>query len=281
MVTPSLAASVKSDRPIRPGACACGKTISLPGPDTARQCRIRRCRVRSTPAPKRPGCWSCRCCRTVVASMPGCAVSSGTISLAQTSTRGSGRVRQVRRGFCEGSTAPCSILRAVRVLMPTLAAAASWVWLRRSVMYRLTCLSLIRAPGTAERPHVATVPRDHDDGPASQASGRPVLPAGLPTGQDGCRQPARMIVALHPPPPGRDRPAPPHQRPVPEVLCRRDGVARGQPALGQRRPVRAGRCRGPDPSQEPELVRVLATGGLTRGEIAPAIRPEEAARRKR
>jgi len=47
---------------------------------------------------------------------------------------GSARERQYRRGFCEGSVTAPSMRRALRSLMPALAAANSWDLLLRMFM---------------------------------------------------------------------------------------------------------------------------------------------------
>jgi len=59
----------------------------------------------------------------VTATNFGALLSSGTISVSQTSMNGSTRERQYRRGVCEGKAAAVSIRRALRSLMPALAAA--------------------------------------------------------------------------------------------------------------------------------------------------------------
>jgi hypothetical protein len=64
----------------------------------------------------------------------GAARNSGTISVSQTSVNGSARERQYRRGFCEGSVTAPSMRRALRSLMPALAAASSWDFFLRIFM---------------------------------------------------------------------------------------------------------------------------------------------------
>ena len=94
------AISVKSDRPMRPGSWTWRKTTSWSGPWMARQARIRRSRVRLTPAPS-SGCRRRISSKTATGRSPGAASRIGRISLCQTSASGSGRRRSRRTFLCE------------------------------------------------------------------------------------------------------------------------------------------------------------------------------------
>ena len=121
-------ASGKSDNPIRPGGCSWGKNTSWSGPCRARQLRTRRSRVRRTASGTRSAPQlSCSSSKIVTARRPGLASSSGTTTSSHSPARGSRRVRQSRGTLrCDGSFGSRSNLRAVRSLMPALAAAMAW-----------------------------------------------------------------------------------------------------------------------------------------------------------
>ena len=80
---------VKSDRPMRPGACCCRKITSCSGPCAARQTRIRRSRVRRTPR-FRSGCRRSSSRNTPTGRMPGLFSRIGTTSASKMLASGSG-----------------------------------------------------------------------------------------------------------------------------------------------------------------------------------------------
>ena len=124
MLTPSAPASVKSDRPRRPGSCFCRKMISCSGPCFAFHARTRRSTVRRTPG-LRSGCRRIISSYTATARSPGLASSSGTISSSKIPASGSGRLRPRPFLFSNGRPASASIRYAVAVLNPDLAAASA------------------------------------------------------------------------------------------------------------------------------------------------------------
>ena len=185
IVTPRSPASVKSERPCRPGGCSCAKKTLRSWPCVARHCRRRRWSVRSVPGPYSPGWRRWSSSNSVTALRCGLDCSSGSNSASQTSARGSRRVRHRRGGRCEGSDSCDSIRRALRSLTPALAAAATWVCARRLVLYVSTWWSVILLPGI---PPAST----------SRRRSRPRSWTFRPrpsTGQDSCRQPAKIVVA--------------------------------------------------------------------------------------
>ena len=124
MLTSSAPASVKSDRPRRPGSCFCRKMISRSGPCFAFQPRTRRSSVRRTP-------WCSSGWRRIISSYsatarsPGLASSSGTISPSKIPASGSGRLRPLGFLFSDDRPGSASIRYAVAVLNPALAAASA------------------------------------------------------------------------------------------------------------------------------------------------------------
>ncbi len=128
MVTPRSSATVKSDRPCRPGSCRCGKYTSLSSPCRARHSPIRRSRVRRTRSGTASGPYSsCSASKMVTAKMPLSRRSSSS-ARDHTAARGSSRVRQVLGVLrCDGGVGSWSIFRAVRSEKPAIAAAAACV----------------------------------------------------------------------------------------------------------------------------------------------------------
>lgn len=93
--------------------------------------------------------------------------------------------------------------------------------------------------------------------------------------RDQTRQPLRRIrqrrglhqsggELLQPHPPGRDRPSPPHLRPVPQPLRQGGGVARGSPPRQQRPAVPCHHLAGRRQPSQRRLLRLLAAepGGI-------------------
>ncbi len=178
MQIPSSSATVKSDRPSRPGGCSWEKKISRSVPCSARHRRKRLCSVRSTDSPNRSGWRRCNSSSTVTAMSAGALSSSGTTSLSHTSPSGSSRVRQSRGLRCEGNTPRVSMRRALLTLIPVLAAAASWVYSPRSSLYLITCRSVMRLPGTV----------------AASFQRRTTVVPDRNTHPGGVRQPVRIVV---------------------------------------------------------------------------------------
>ena len=114
----------------------------------------------------------------VLASGGNAGSSSGSISVAHTSSKGSCRVRHVRASFVSDGSGPACHVRAVRTLIPAAAAAASWVF--PSAIFFLssrTCASVTNLGRPRPKRHMR------------------VLLAW--TGKSSCRQPAKVIVADH------------------------------------------------------------------------------------
>ena len=169
---------VKSEAQSRPGSWSCAKNTSLGGPSVARQCLIRRWRVRSCPSGKRPGKRRCRSRKRVLASSPGLSRSISSSS-GHTSWNGSSRVRQVRgTRRSEGSRSESRYLRAVFSSMPALSAALArvvsvWSNFRSLLNRRSVTIPSLRHRGSRK-------------GTAYRASG---------AGNSDCRWPGEMIVA--------------------------------------------------------------------------------------
>jgi hypothetical protein len=103
------------------------KPQGAPGPPGPRQSRRRRCKVRRWLELNCPGWCSSNHSGIVVASSAPSRSrrSRGSTSSSQTSMKGSGRVRQRRGSGCSDGIGPRCQERALRVLIPAAAAAAS------------------------------------------------------------------------------------------------------------------------------------------------------------
>jgi hypothetical protein len=132
MVTPRLPMRVKSEAASRPGSCTWAKNTSLGGPDSARQRRTFRCRLRNCLSANWPGWRRCSSAKIVLACKPGWSSSSAHTS-SQTPANGSTRVRQsCGRASALGNLPSRRYFRAVFSSMSVLTAAAVSVLLPAS-----------------------------------------------------------------------------------------------------------------------------------------------------